>query len=195
VSGHGADVQDRPNSREDSGVARARSPVVAQASVDVRAFRHQEGTAEPGWWPFREANDQRPPQWWEWALDRLPLNSEPDGDCLIWQSRRTKAGYPMISIVGQSWPAHRLSAALAFGMKAVRGRHVHHTCERKLCISHLHLVPLTANDHAKVHRKDTVCPPPPRHFKWRKVPDLAEFERVVLGERDGRSRRSPLRSA
>lgn len=130
--------------------------------------------------PFREADATHPPQWWLWIQERPAINSEHDGDCLIWTSRRSQAGYAQMNIGAYTVPMHRASAALAYGIEALRGKHVHHLCERKLCIAQPHLVPLTASEHKKAHLKGSPAPVPPPRFKWSTWPDLEEFMDVVM---------------
>lgn len=75
-----------------------------------------------------------------------------EGACVRWAGPLTTGGYPGVTICGQTFPAHRLVAALTYGPEAIRDKAVHHTCEVKDCTNPDHLLPVTSNEHLAIHR-------------------------------------------
>lgn len=74
--------------------------------------------------------------------DRLLRKAVRDGDCLIWTgaSNLSKGGqrYGCIAYEGKNRGAHVVAHLVWVGPVA-KGQHVHHRCERTLCIEPKHL--------------------------------------------------------
>lgn len=93
-----------------------------------------------------------------WMAANISVNREdmPDG-CSLWLST-IRDGYPYLSVFGAQLQAHRLVAILWFGVDAVAGKDVHHLCGVKHCVRAEHLVPVTAEEHQRIHM-GTLTPP------------------------------------
>lgn len=108
--------------------------------------------------------EARIPAWAVHAAVALQANREdvPSG-CSEWRSFITKSGYPQVKLFGKQHPAHRLAAILFYGPGAVHGKDVHHLCEVSSCVNPRHLVPVTATEHALIHRGLLTIGPPPEN--------------------------------
>lgn len=88
------------------------------------------------------------------------IEPEKDG-CLIWQGGtggRPEYPYGVCRSGGKKVLVHRLVYRLVVG-SIPDGWHVHHTCERTLCLNPLHLKPLPIKEHiGEWHRRKTHCP-------------------------------------
>lgn len=113
-----------------------------------------------------EVAPRRPQRFAEFMVALLMVNSNSadvgDDDCWLWQSIESSAGYPEVHFCGKQYPAHRMAAALYFGPAAVAEKDVHHLCEVPLCVNPRHLVPVTAAEHAQIHRDGLAVERPPR---------------------------------
>lgn len=73
-----------------------------------------------------------------------------DGGCWIWQGAVNASGYGILCQGGKTWLAHRWVFDL---MDATPNHELHHLCREKLCVCPWHLLPLTRNEHLRLHGK------------------------------------------
>lgn len=69
-------------------------------------------------------------------------------ECWLWLGSVNIQGYGLFAGV----LVHRYSFRVTHGDPPSDRHHLHHTCRNKLCVRPLHLQPLTAHQHGKVHR-------------------------------------------
>jgi len=76
-------------------------------------------------------------------------NFKKSNGCWIWEGWKGPHGYGSMKIPGERKAilAHRLSYLLYFG-NLTKGRHVHHTCNNRLCVNPSHLQELSIISHA-----------------------------------------------
>ena len=77
---------------------------------------------------------------------------EPNSGCHLWAGGWFDTGYGVFTLDDTTIGAHRVSLFFATGVMPKPGNHVHHECEIKACVNPDHLVELTPEEHAEVHR-------------------------------------------
>lgn len=88
--------------------------------------------------PGNENGERRRRPW----QDRFWEKAQPVGDCLVWTSSKSSAGYGQFtfSYAPKHWvSAHRLAWLLYHGEWPAQGMVVMHTCDNRLCIARDHL--------------------------------------------------------
>ena len=65
--------------------------------------------------------------------------TQPAGDCLMWQGRKSEKGYGVVCVDGKSVKAHRLALQLS-GVRVGPSDVVRHTCDHPGCINPAHLL-------------------------------------------------------
>lgn len=72
--------------------------------------------------------------------------------CWVWLGRADHYGYGRLVRGGRYFGAHRVSYIQRVG-PIPAGYELHHRCEVKLCVNPAHLVPLTPEEHGKLHEE------------------------------------------
>ena len=90
----------------------------------------------------------------------LAVNAERGAGCWRWLGAKSSEGYPKLRCFGVTVPAHRLACALFHWPHSLEGRDVHHLCGVRECVNPEHLVPVTAAEHALIHRGCVPAPVP-----------------------------------
>ncbi len=78
-------------------------------------------------------------------------SSEPNTGCLLWLGRTIKQGYGAFSWRSLQLLAHRAAFSLENG-EIPTSIDIHHRCAQPSCINLLHLVPVTAGQHQRIHK-------------------------------------------
>lgn len=95
-------------------------------------------------------------------LERLLAHAKPEGDCIVWTSKRDARGYGRVRWRGRTRRAHRVLYEVEFGPIA-EGLVVCHVCDNPPCIKPTHLfVGTQADNIADMVRKGRLGPRSPK---------------------------------
>ena len=74
-------------------------------------------------------------------------------DSWIWTGAVTSKGYPSRGVIGERRTelVHRAMLAEHLGRPLLPTEHVHHRCERELCVNPEHLQAMTRAEHRQAH--------------------------------------------
>jgi hypothetical protein len=85
--------------------------------------------------------------------------------CHIWLGSTNEKGYGQFRVGGSSkyggkvQKAHRVAFGLEHNVTLPPSIHLHHKCERHICVNSRHLEPKTPKDHARLHALERTLRP------------------------------------
>lgn len=88
-------------------------------------------------------------------VERFLKKIRKEGDCLIWTGAKMTSGYGIFVVAGRQTGAHRAAYQHWVG-KVESGSDLHHKCNHRDCVNHLHLIPATRKYHMKFLTKWTL---------------------------------------